>query len=138
MKLGQLFEAALYAADLREAERFYHAVLGLEVISSMEGRGIAFRCGESVLLVFDPARTRIPDTGVPTHGAIGEGHIAFVIGDSEIDGWRRHLKARGVLIEAEIEWPQGGRSLYFRDPAGNVVELAPPTLWGMKKKSANP
>ena len=26
-------------------------------------------------------------------------------------------------------WDEGGRSIYFRDPAGNVVELAPPTLW---------
>ena len=139
MKLGPLFEAALYAADLRAAERFYHGVLGLEIISSMEGRGLAFRCGESVLLVFDPERTRIDDAGVPTHGAIGEGHVAFATNESELDLWRQHLRAQGVTIDAEIEWPTGGRSVYFRDPAGNVVELAPPTLWGMKKFSgANP
>ena len=43
---------------------------------------------------------------------------------------------RGVAIEAEVEWPSGGRSLYFRDPAGNVVELAPPTLWPQTLQSA--
>ena len=96
----------------------------------MENRGISFRCGETVLLVFDPARTRIPDAGVPTHGASGEGHIAFVVDDSELEsrGGAR-LTDRGVAIEAEVDWPSGGRSLYFRDPARNVVELAPPTLW---------
>lgn len=135
MNLGPLFEAALYASDLGAAENFYHDVLGLEVVSKMEGRGIAFRCGETVLLVFDPERTRIPDAGVPTHGAIGQGHIAFTIGESEIEPWRQRLRKRGVPIEAEIEWPVGGRSVYFRDPAGNVVELAPPSLWGMKKTS---
>jgi catechol 2,3-dioxygenase-like lactoylglutathione lyase family enzyme len=82
-----------------------------------------------VLLVFDPERTRIPDAGVPTHGASGEGHIAFVIDDSEIEPWRARLTAADIPVESEVKWPSGGRSLYFRDPARNVVELAPPTLW---------
>src|SRR5450432_3012247 len=129
MELGRLLEAALYASDLGAAEQFYDGVLGLEVVSSMEGRGISFRCGEMILLVFDPARTRIPDAGVPTHGASGEGHIAFATDESELDFWRQHLREHSVAIEAEVEWSDGTRSLYFRDPAGNVVELAPPTLW---------
>lgn len=129
MRLGQLSEAALYTNDLAAAERFYHGVLGLEIVSSFAGRGMSFRCGATVLLLFDPARTRIPDAGVPTHGATGEGHIAFVIDNSEIAPWRKRLQEAGVAIESEVEWPEGGRSLYFRDPAGNVVELAPPTLW---------
>ena len=138
MRLGQLSEAAIYAGDLDAAERFYRDVLGLEIISRMENRGIAFRCGETVLLVFDPERTRVPDAGVPTHGASGEGHIAFVIEDSELDPWRARLMSFGVAIEPEVAWPSGGRSLYFRDPARNVVELAPPTLWHTKDRSINP
>jgi catechol 2,3-dioxygenase-like lactoylglutathione lyase family enzyme len=132
MKLGQLSEASLYTSDLAAAEGFYHEVLGLEIVSKFDGRGMAFRCGATVLLLFDPARTRIPDAGVPTHGATGEGHVAFVIDEPEIDSWRGRLQEFGVAIESEVEWPEGGRSLYFRDPAGNVVELAPPTLWRKK------
>jgi len=49
MELGRLLEAALYASDLGAAEQFYDGVLGLEVVSSMEGRGISFRCGEDDL-----------------------------------------------------------------------------------------
>jgi catechol 2,3-dioxygenase-like lactoylglutathione lyase family enzyme len=138
MRLGQLSEAAIYASDLDAAERFYHDVLGLEIVSRMENRGIAFRCGETVLLVFDPERTRVPDAGVPTHGASGEGHIAFVIEDSEVDLWRARLMSFGVAIEPDVAWPSGGRSLYFRDPARNVVEFAPPTLWHRKDGSINP
>jgi catechol 2,3-dioxygenase-like lactoylglutathione lyase family enzyme len=108
------------------------------IISSMERRGIFFRCGETVLLVFDPERTRVPDAGVPTHGAMGEGHIAFVVDDSELDQWRTRLMEKGVAIEAEVAWPSGGRSIYFRDPAGNVVEFAPPTLWRSKDGRINP
>jgi len=130
--LGQLSEAAIYTNDLEAAEQFYHGILGLEIVSRMEGRGLAFRCGETVLLVFDPARTRIPDAGVPKHGATGQGHIAFTLDESGLESWRNRLKESEVAIEAEVDWPNGGRSLYFRDPAGNVVELAPPTLWFKK------
>ena len=42
MKLGQLSEAALYANDLAAAQHFYQDLLGLELISSMEGRGMLF------------------------------------------------------------------------------------------------
>ena len=138
MRLGQLSEAAIYASDLDAAKRFYHDVLGLEIISRMENRGIAFHCGETILLVFDPERTRVPDAGVPTHGASGEGHIAFIVEDSELDLWRARLMSFGVAIEAEVDWPSGGRSLYFRDPARNVVEFAPHTLWRSKGGWINP
>ena len=134
MGLGQLSEASVYANDLEAAEKFYRDVLGLEKISGLDDRGFAFRCGATVLLVFDPARTRIPDAGVPPHGASGAGHIAFVIDDSEFESWKSRLMDRGVAIEEEVEWPTGGRSLYFRDPAGNVVELAPPTLWRSRQE----
>jgi hypothetical protein len=35
----------------------------------------------------------------------------------------------GVAIEQEVDWPRGGKSLYFRDPAGNSVELLTPGVW---------
>lgn len=132
MKATRIFETVLYAPDLARAERFYREVLGLEVVSRSEGRGVVFRCGHGVLLVFNPDRTRIHDRKLPTHGAVGEGHVAFAVPASELADWRVHLQARGVPIEVEGDWDEGGRSIYFRDPAGNSVELAPPTLWGFK------
>ncbi len=132
MNVDRVFETCLYGSDLEEAERFYREVLGLSVVSRMKGRGIAFRCGRGVLLIFNPEQTRIQDREVPTHGAVGAGHVAFPVRDTELNAWREHLARLGVKIETEVEWPEGGRSLYFRDPAGNSVELAPPTLWGFR------
>jgi catechol 2,3-dioxygenase-like lactoylglutathione lyase family enzyme len=129
MKARSIFETVLYAKDLKAAEAFYRTVFGLEVL----GRGavaVVFQCGAGVLLVFDPEATRRPGRGVPSHGAEGQGHVAFAMPDEELDAWRAHLNANGVPIEMEVSWPEGGRSLYVRDPAGNSVELAPPTLWG--------
>lgn len=131
MKASRIFETCLYASDLAAAARFYTEVLGLEIVARpMDGRLIALRCGQAVLLVFDPDRTRQDEVGVPRHGTKGHGHVAFAATADELDSWREHLKKCGVAIEQEVDWPEGGRSIYFRDPAGNSVELAPPTLWG--------
>ena len=51
---------------------------------------------------------------------------------SQIVAWRAHLEAKGIAIEADFEWPGGGRSIYFRDPAGNAIEFAEPRIWGIK------
>jgi catechol 2,3-dioxygenase-like lactoylglutathione lyase family enzyme len=45
--------------------------------------------------------------------------------------WRRHLAFSAIAVEAEFEWPGGGRSLYIRDPAGNSVEFAEPRIWNL-------
>ena len=42
---------------------------------------------------------------------------------------RDRLEGKGVAIEADFEWPGGGRSIYFRDPAGNCLEFAEPRIW---------
>lgn len=129
MNVARIFETVIYAGDLAAAERFYRDVLGLEVFSRSD-TVVSFRLSGGVLLVFDPDRAIQPNRGVPSHGAKGPGHLAFSAHPESLDHWRAHLAAQGVAIEMEVNWEQGGTSIYFRDPAGNSVELAPATLWG--------
>lgn len=134
MKVERILETVLYAGDLDAAERFYGGVLGLECFAREAGRHVFFRCGNQVFLVFDPAVTRVPPSGglaIPPHGATGAGHVCFACTGADIDRWRARLVEHGVAIESEFEWPQGGRSLYFRDPAGNCLEFAEPRIWGL-------
>lgn len=131
--LGTL-ESALYADDLAAAEAFYAGTLGLAVLTRQEGRHVFFAVGKSVLLVFDPRATDhppAPDAAlpVPGHGARGAGHYCFSVAAEALDDWRAHLEAAGVAIEADFRWPNGARSIYVRDPAGNSVEFAEPALW---------
>jgi catechol 2,3-dioxygenase-like lactoylglutathione lyase family enzyme len=130
-----ILESALYVDDLKAAEEFYGGVLGLEVITRAEGRHVFFRCGSGVLLLFNAAATEVPPAPearlpVPPHGARGPGHLCFAAKAQEIDRWKAHLEERGVAVEADFEWPNGGRSIYFRDPSGNSLEFAEPRIWG--------
>ena len=135
MKARGILETCLYADDLGAAENFYRTILGLEVSVKDEGRHVFFRCGHRVFLIFNPARTRELVTDIPPHGADGPGHAAFAVREDELSTWRAHMKRQGVVIEREITWPNGGGSIYFRDPAGNSIELATPKIWGLDETS---
>ncbi len=135
MRVQGVLETVLYAADLDAAEAFYGGVLGLDCFHRHPTRQVFFRCGEGVLLIFNPEETRKPpkpgDLPVPSHGATGAGHVCFRASADELNGWREKLEEVGVEIEADFEWPSGGRSIYFRDPAGNSLEFAEPRIWGL-------
>lgn len=132
-----VLESALYVTDLAAAEDFYGRVLGLTPAGKVEGRHVFFRCGRSIVLLFNADATRQPPPSgarlpVPPHGTVGQGHLCFAASEAEIDAWKARLGEHGVAIEAEFEWPRGGRSIYFRDPSGNSLEFANPSIWGME------
>lgn len=133
MSPAGILETVLYARDLEAMERFYRDVLDLEPFVSVAGRHLFYRCGNQVLLIFNPLATKVPPAPdalpVPPHGAEGEGHVCFRASADEIDDWASRLQTKGVAIEADFEWPGGGRSIYFRDPAGNCLEFAEPRIW---------
>jgi hypothetical protein len=39
------------------------------------------------------------------------------------------LTRNGIAIEKEVKWNSNTNSLYFRDPADNLVELITPGGW---------
>jgi catechol 2,3-dioxygenase-like lactoylglutathione lyase family enzyme len=131
-----ILETVLYASDLDAIEDFYRRVLELEPYAKSEGRQVFYKCGNQMLLIFNPNATQnAPRPGaklpVPPHGAFGKGHVCFRASADEVVAWRARLEGHGIAIEADFEWPGGGRSIYFRDPAGNCLEFAEPRIWGL-------
>lgn len=127
--LGGIHEAGLYVSDLGAAERFWRR-LGLQLVVRKAGRHVFLRAGRDMLLLFDADAAR-QGGDVPAHGAEGPGHVALDVPDRDaLDRWREHLERAGVEIEHEHTWPSGGRSIYFRDPDGNSLELITRGSWG--------
>jgi catechol 2,3-dioxygenase-like lactoylglutathione lyase family enzyme len=124
VQLTAVLETVLYHASGEEDElaRFYAEVLGLPRI----GGGLTFRVGDGVLLLFNRERSSVQSTP-PQHGAFGPVHTCFVADD--YDGWRHRLADEHVAILEERTWDNGVRSVYFHDPAGNVLEIADGDLW---------
>ena len=128
MKVDRILETSLYAGDLAAAEAFYTLVLGMEVYGRVEGRHVFFRCGASMFLVFNASTTE-QEKDSP-HGCRGRGHAAWAVAEGDLNAWARHLDQHGVHVREHV-WPQGGRSLYFSDPAGNSLEITTSSIWGI-------
>ncbi|MDR6993343.1 VOC family protein [Luteimonas sp. 3794] len=131
--IGGVLETALYVEDMPRAVHFFADVLGLPVMLRTD-RLTAFDAGaSSVLLVFARGASQADVTGergtVPGHDGAGPLHMALRISADAYDGWKARLEAHGVPLRGEMSWPAGGRSLYFEDPDGHVLELATPGLW---------
>ena len=129
-----ILETALYVNDLAAAKAFYETILGLECMGYEPTRHVFFRCGKGILLIFHPPATAaepglVNGAIIPCHGAVGPGHLAFAMAEAEIDSCRKRLAEHNVEIESEVHWPNGGYSLYFRDPAGNSLEFATRRVW---------
>ncbi|MGV6875694.1 VOC family protein [Pseudochelatococcus sp. B33] len=130
-----ILETSIYAEDLDAAEAFYRDVFGLEVVSKLDGKFVFLRCGQQMLLVFNPDESVRPcgHNPIPRHGASGPGHLCFRATDArDVEWWREHFLGLGIAIEHDQTWKSsGGRSVYIRDPAGNSVEVAEGRIWGL-------
>ena len=135
--LHGVLETSLYINDLDRAVKFYRDVLGLRLIEDKYfegGRGAALQVGTgpSVLLLFR-AELTLQGGMLPAHGTSGAGHVAFRIEASEFPAWRERLRAHDVAIEQEFAFGDNPPAIYFRDPDGNVLELAVETIWALER-----
>ena len=131
--LNGIVETAIHSEDMDRSRAFYEGVLGLEPIFS-DSRLSAYAVGgRDVLLVFRKGATgetvHLASGTIPGHAGNGTLHLAFAIGRDELAQWEEHLARQGVAIEGRNDWSRGGRSIYFRDPDGHLLELATPGLW---------
>lgn len=126
----RVYETVLYAEDLVTAGAFYREVLGLALVDDRTPTALAFRLASgALLLVFDPQESERPGRPAPSHGARGPGHVAFGVDPGQLSAWRERLHGQGVALEESPLGTASGRQLYFRDPAGNSIELVEGDLW---------
>jgi len=110
----------------RPRSSFEHSQAAIRIFQEPD-RHVFFRVGTGVLLLFYAERTR-RSANLPPHGADGEIHVCFTVTPAEYEAWKRRVRDHEVTIQKEITWPVG-RSFYFRDPDGNLLELADADIW---------
>jgi catechol 2,3-dioxygenase-like lactoylglutathione lyase family enzyme len=132
-RVSGILETSLYVHDLDRSKVFYEALMGFKVIFQDERMCAMEMPNEQVLLLFRHGMTSepapVPNGFIPPHHGSGALHLAFAIPSGELSAWQDQLLSRNVQLESKVEWPQGGVSLYFRDPDGHSLEVATPGLW---------
>lgn len=133
MKFEKIIETCIYSTDLNIMKDFYVNYLGLDLVSEKEGRHVFLKAGKSMLLIFNPENTMVSTNSIfPVHGTItppSSIHFALEIEQVDYEVARNILIQNGISIEKEMSWGSGGKSIYFRDPVGNLVEFVTKGQW---------
>jgi catechol-2,3-dioxygenase len=117
MTISGFAELTLEARDLRELERFYTDVFGLDVLAREDDR-IWLAAGRDARLgIWTPGEKEFGDEG-GRHV-----HFAFTADPGTLDALAERLRDRAARVEGPHEHDGGDRSLYVTDPEGNVVEV---------------
>lgn len=130
MKLRGILETVIYCepGERQGVESFYSGTLGLAEVARWDD-GTAFRVGDGVLLLFDRAKLAERTSPISDPGASGPGHVCFLVAEEDYAGWSERLRDGGIDLIHEQEWREGRHSFYFRDPAGNLLEVAGGDIW---------
>ena len=122
-----LLESALYVEDMQRSVDFYRRVFGFPVLFTSDRLSALRVAPRQVLVVIkqgtDAEPTVLPFGTIPPTDGKGDLHLAFGIPPDELDQWRKTLERYEVRVESELEWPEGGHSLYFRDPDHHCIEV---------------
>jgi len=128
-----ILETALYVRDPQAAAEFYKRLFGFGTLLDSDRLVALDVAGKNVLLLFKagvtPSPFRTPGGTIPGHTGIAGGHFAFAIAPEDVEPWQAHLRSMNVPTESVVSWPGGAKSLYFRDPDENLVELITPGFW---------
>jgi catechol 2,3-dioxygenase-like lactoylglutathione lyase family enzyme len=123
MNFTRIKETCIYIHDLEIARTFYHGLLELPVITYVPEKHLFLRAGDSVLLLFNPEDSKTKSSPPPHFGG-GRQHFAFEVKQGEYAAAKEKIRSKGIEIIDEIQW-KNGKSFYFRDPEGNILEILP-------------
>ena len=132
MKFRKIVETSIYSSHLEKMKEFYVDKIGLELVSEQKGRHVFLKTDKNMLLIFNHGVTAAEKE--TSHGALTPPsmvHVAFEIESDEYEEARDLLEKNNIQIEKEMAWKNDikSRSIYFRDPAGNLVEFITRYYW---------
>jgi catechol 2,3-dioxygenase-like lactoylglutathione lyase family enzyme len=123
IRIDRLDHLVLTVADIAATCNFYSRILGMAVETFAEGRK-ALKFGRQKINLHQAGHEFEPKA---KHPIPGSGDLCF-IAETSIGGVIAHLQASGIVIEEGPVERTGAtgrlRSVYFRDPDGNLIEVS--------------
>ena len=119
MNLCTLDYVILLCEDIASMKAFYHDVLGFPIERDWED-WVEMRAGAVLLTLRKRGR---PYDGPSLRDTAGV-QLAFRVTPPEVGAWYDELLQKQVeILEPPRDWDYGHRTLFFKDPEGNILEI---------------
>jgi len=111
----------IFVRDMPAMRRFYEDILRFPLSRELSPSWIEYRVGGNTLALARPSRT---SADVPTPSGTAALQLAFKVSAAEVDQCADELVRHCVdLLSPPTDQAFGHRTLFFRDPDGNLLEI---------------
>ena len=111
----------IFVRDMVAMRRFYEDVLGFAMLRELSPGWVEYRVGNNTLALAWPSLTA---ADAPTPKGSASLQLAFKVSSPEVDQCADALVRMGVnLLSPPTDQTFGHRTLFFRDPDGNLLEV---------------
>ncbi|MEP6731951.1 MAG: VOC family protein [bacterium] len=119
--IRQLDYTVIFVRDMPRMREFYAKVLGFPLVRELGPQWIEYRVGSNVLALTE--RGMMFNDPAPPMGALSL-QLAFRVSPGDVARCAEELTSAGVeLLGQPTDQPWQHRTLFFRDPDGNVLEI---------------
>jgi catechol 2,3-dioxygenase-like lactoylglutathione lyase family enzyme len=111
----------IFVRQMQAMREFYGTTLGFPLHRELSPRWVEFRVGSNILALTEHGG-RSADTALPIGAPSLQ--LAFRVAPNEVASCAAALAERGVsIVSGPTDQSFGHRTLFFRDPDGNVLEI---------------
>ena len=111
----------IFVRDMPAMRRFYEDILGFPLLRELSPGWIEYQLGGNTLALAKPSLTAA-DAPTPTGSASLQ--LAFKVSAPDVNRCADELVRQGVnLVSPPTDQSFGHRTLFFRDPDGNLLEV---------------
>ena len=120
-QIRQIDYTVIFVRDMAAMRRFYEDVLGFPLTRELSAGWFEYQVGPNTLAL--AARGALFDDPPPQQGALSL-QMAFRVPPDMVAECASALAARGIRLTHPLtDHAFGHRTIFFRDPDGNVIEI---------------